>query len=86
MVQKIFVALIAFTLRHGFLPPPSMRGPSTRRRTRASVLDYARSLEQHPLAHDSLQKRMWLRNGSCKSPDVFNVCCMQLKHWNRWTR
>ena len=53
--------------------------PSTpEERTRA--LDYARSLEEFPLAKDSMTKRMWLTEWLVNSSD-FNVdtCCEQLE-------
>jgi len=34
------------------------------------VVDYARSLEEHPLAKDNLQKRMWLTEWIVNSPAV----------------
>lgn len=44
------------------------------------VVDYARSLEQHPLAKDSLQKRMWLSQWIVKSADLkVDACCEELK-------
>lgn len=47
---------------------------------RARVVDYARSLEQHPLAKDNLAKRMWLTKWIVDSPDVnVAVCCRELQ-------
>ena len=47
---------------------------------RARVVDYARSLEEHPLAKDNLAKRMWLTEWIVKAPDVtVNVCCKELQ-------
>jgi hypothetical protein len=43
------------------------------------VVDYARSLEQNPLAKDSLEKRMWLTEWIVRVPDVtVNACCDSL--------
>lgn len=47
---------------------------------RARVVDYARSLEEHPLAKDSLAKRMWLTKWIVNSPEVsVQVCCQELQ-------
>jgi hypothetical protein len=44
------------------------------------VVDYARSLEDHPLAKDSLAKRMWLSEWIVQAPDVtVEVCCKELQ-------
>ena len=46
---------------------------------RDRVVDYTRSLEQHPLAKDSLEKRMWLTEWIVKAPDFsVDVCCKEL--------
>lgn len=47
---------------------------------RARVLDYTRSLEKHPLAKDSLAKRMWLSEWIVKAPALsVEVCCKELQ-------
>jgi hypothetical protein len=47
---------------------------------RERVLDYTRSLEEHPLAKDNLAKRMWLTEWIVKAPDVtVDVCCKELQ-------
>jgi hypothetical protein len=47
---------------------------------RERVLDYTHSLEDHPLAKDSLQKRMWLTEWIVQVPDLtVNVCCKGLE-------
>jgi len=48
---------------------------------RARVVDYTRSLEEHPLAKDSLAKRMWLSEWIVNAGDVnsISVCCKELK-------
>jgi len=47
---------------------------------RERVVDYARSLEEHPLAKDNLAKRMWLTEWIVKAPDVtVDVCCKELQ-------
>jgi hypothetical protein len=46
---------------------------------RERVLDYTHSLEDHPLAKDSLEKRMWLTEWIVQVPDLnVNVCCKEL--------
>jgi hypothetical protein len=43
------------------------------------VVDYTRSLEDHPLAKDSLEKRMWLTEWIVKAPALnVDVCCKEL--------
>lgn len=52
---------------------PMMGGDRTR------VVDYTRSLEEHPLAKDSLEKRMWLSEWIVKAPELkVEVCCKDL--------
>ena len=47
---------------------------------RERVLDYTRSLEEHPLAKDSLQKRMWLAEWIVQAPELnVDVCCKALQ-------
>lgn len=54
------------------------RGPSTPEE-RARALNYARSLEEFPLAKDSLAKRLWLTEWLVNVPDFnVNICCQQL--------
>jgi hypothetical protein len=47
----------------------STRGPSSPEE-RARALDYIHSLEQKPVGHDTLQKRMWLTEWIVQAPDV----------------
>ena len=43
------------------------------------VVDYAHSLEEHPLAKDNLQKRMWLTEWIVNSPAITVApCCKEL--------
>jgi len=57
-----------------------MRTISTPEEQRARVLDYARSLEEHPLAKDNLAKRMWLTEWIINAPNVkSDVCCKELQ-------
>jgi hypothetical protein len=47
---------------------------------RARVLDYARSLEDHPLAKDNLAKRIWLTEWIVNTPNVkVATCCEALQ-------
>jgi hypothetical protein len=58
-----------------------MRTVSCPQEQRARVVDYARSLEQHPLAKDNLAKRMWLTEWIVNAPDVkaIDICCKELQ-------
>jgi hypothetical protein len=47
----------------------STRGPSSAEE-RARALDYIHSLEQKPVGHDTLEKRMWLTEWIVQAPDV----------------
>jgi hypothetical protein len=79
MVRKLFVVIVALVVIASLPCAANTRGPSTPEE-RAKVLEYARSLEEHPLAKDSLQKRMWLSEWIVQVPDVeVSVCCKQLK-------
>src|SRR5664279_4489580 len=78
MGRKLFV-LLAVTVLAASIPAESkMRGPSTaEERTRA--LDYIQSLEQNPLAKDSLDKRIWLTEWIVQVPDItVKMCCKDL--------
>ncbi len=47
---------------------------------RDRVVDYTRSLEDHPLAKDSLAKRMWLTEWIVQVPELtVHVCCKELQ-------
>ena len=57
-----------------------MRIITTPEEQRAQVLDYARSLEEHPLAKNNLAKRMWLTEWIVNAPNVnVEVCCKELQ-------
>ena len=78
MVRKLFAALIVLVVAASLPSAAKMRGPSTAEE-RAQALEYVQSLEQHPLAKDSLEKRMWLTEWLVEIPDVtFNVCPKEL--------
>ncbi len=79
MVRKLLAVLIGMVVAASLPSAAKMRGPSTAEE-RARALEYAQSLEQHPLAKDSLEKRMWLTEWLVQVPDVtVNVCCKELK-------
>jgi len=79
MVTKLLAVLLVFVAATSLPSAAAMRGPSTAEE-RAQALEYAQSLEQHPLAKDSLQKRMWLTEWLVEVPDfTVDVCCKQLK-------
>ncbi len=78
MGRKLFV-LLAVTVLAASIPAESKtRGPSTPQE-RARALDYIQSLEQNPLAKDSLDKRMWLTEWIVQVPDItVTSCCKEL--------
>ena len=79
MARKLLVILVVFAATS--LPCTAklcMRSSAAAERAR--VVNYARSLEQHPLAKDSLAKRMWLTKWIVNSPAVnIAVCCQELQ-------
>ncbi len=79
MVRKLLAVLSVLIVAASLPAAAKMRGPSTAEE-RAQALEYAQSLEQHPLAKDSLEKRMWLTEWIVEVPDfTVNVCCKELK-------
>jgi hypothetical protein len=78
MVNKLLAVLVVLIAAS----PPSvakMRGPSTPEE-RARAVEYVRSLEEYPLAKDSLEKRMWLTEWIVEVPDfTVNACCKELE-------
>jgi hypothetical protein len=78
MGRKLFV-LLAMTVLASSVPAESKtRGPSTPQE-RARALSYVQSLEQNPLAKDSLDKRMWLTEWIVQVPDfTVKLCCKDL--------
>jgi len=79
MKHKLVVLLMVLLGAAPFPAAAKSRGPSTAEE-RAMVVEYTQSLEEHPLAKDSLQKRMWLTEWIVQVPDLtVNVCCQQLK-------
>ena len=79
MVRKLFAVVIVLVVAASLPSAAKMRGPSTAEE-RAQALEYIQSLEQHPLAKDSLEKRMWLTEWLVEIPDVtVNVCPKEIK-------
>jgi hypothetical protein len=79
MVRKLLAVVIVLIVAATLPSFAAPRGPSTAEE-RAQALEYAQSLEQHPLAKDSLEKRMWLTEWIVDVPDlIFNVCPKELK-------
>ena len=79
MVRKLFVVLIVLIVAASIPSAAKMRGPSTAEE-RAQALEYAQSLEEHPLAKDNLEKRMWLTEWLVNVPDVtVTPCCKGLE-------
>ena len=78
MGRKLFV-LLALTVLAASIPAESKtRGPSTPQE-RARALSYIQSLEQNPLAKDSLEKRIWLTEWIVQVPDfTVKSCCKAL--------
>jgi len=78
MGRKLFV-LLALTVLASSAPAESkMRGPSTPEE-RARALNYIQSLEQKPLAKDSVEKRIWLTEWIVRVPDItVTMCCKAL--------
>src|ERR1039457_4472098 len=68
MVRKILAVLIVLTTVASLPSTAKTRGPSTAEE-RARAVEYVRSLEENPLAKDSLEKRMWLTEWIVEVPD-----------------
>jgi len=79
MARKLLAALFAVVIASS-LPSAAKERTLFNPGERERVLDYTRSLEDHPLAKDNLQKRMWLTEWIVNSPAVTVApCCEQLK-------
>jgi len=79
MGRRLLAVLVVLIVAASLPSAARMRGPSTAEE-RAQALAYAQSLEDHPLAKDSLEKRMWLTEWIVQVPDfTVNVCCKELK-------
>jgi hypothetical protein len=78
MGRKLFVLLAVSILAASIPAESKMRGPATPEEL-ARALSYVQSLEENPLAKDSLDKRIWLTEWIVQSPDFsVNVCCKAL--------
>src|SRR3974377_845851 len=74
MGRKLFV-LLALTVLASSAPAESkMRGPSTPEE-RARALNYIQSLEQKPLAKDSVEKRIWLTEWIVRGAGITAKIC-----------
>jgi len=79
MVRKLLAVLIVLTSAASLPCAAKMRGPSTPEE-RARAVEYVRSLEENPLAKDSLEKRMWLTEWIVEVPDfTVSACCKELE-------
>jgi hypothetical protein len=78
MTRRILAALVVLATTVSLPCSAKMRIlPATGERGR--VLDYTHSLEDHPLAKNSLEKRMWLSEWIVKAPALnVGVCCEEL--------
>jgi len=78
MGRKLFILLAVSILAASIPAESKTRGPATSEE-RARALSYVQSLEENPLAKDSLDKRIWLTEWIVQSPDfTVNVCCKAL--------
>ena len=78
MGRKLFVLLTVTVLAASIPAESKTRGPSTPQ-DRARALDYIQSLEENPLAKDSLDKRIWLTEWIVQAPDLtVTSCCKDL--------
>jgi hypothetical protein len=78
MTRKLFV-LLAATILAASVPAESKTRSVSTPQERARALSYVQSLEENPLAKDSLDKRMWLTEWLVQVPDfTVNACCKEL--------
>jgi hypothetical protein len=78
MARKLLAFVVLFVIAVS-LPCVAKMCPLAEQ-NRERVLDYTHSLEDHPLAKDSLQKRMWLTEWIVQVPDLtVQVCCKELE-------
>jgi len=69
MARKLLAVLILLLVAAS-IPSAACSRSATNPEDRARALAYAQSLEEHPLAKDSLQKRMWLTEWIVQVPDL----------------
>jgi len=75
-LATILLLVAALTLPSAARP---CNAPAPDAAERERVVDYARSLETHPLAKDNLQKRMWLTEWIVNTPAMkVTPCCEEL--------
>jgi hypothetical protein len=78
MTRKILAVLVVLVSTFALPSAAKMRTLSSTEGA-SQVVDYTRSLEDHPLAKDSLEKRMWLSEWIVKAPALnVDVCCKEL--------
>jgi len=78
MGRNLFVLLAVSILAVSVPAESKTRGPATPEE-RARALSYVQSLEENPLAKDSLDKRMWLTEWIVQVPDfTVTMCCKAL--------
>ncbi len=68
MMRKLLAVLVLVVVGLSLPGQAKMRGPSTPEE-RSRALGYIQSLEQNPLSHDSLDKRLWLTQWIVEVPD-----------------
>ena len=79
MVRKLLAVVIVLIVTAA-IPSAACSRHTSSPEDRARALEYAQSLEQHPVAKDSLEKRMWLTEWIVNFPDVtVTPCCKGLE-------
>jgi hypothetical protein len=69
MVRKLLAVLVPLIVAASF-PSAACSRSAANPEERARALAYTQSLEEHPLAKDSLQKRIWLTEWIVQVPDL----------------
>src|SRR5262249_51386211 len=69
MARKLLAVLVLFMLAAS-IPSAACTRSALNPEERARALAYTQSLEEHPLAKDSLQKRMWLTEWIVQVPGL----------------
>ena len=78
MARRLLAVFVVVVTAFPLLSVAKTRCPLTLE-GRDRALDYARSLEDHPLAKDNLEKRIWLTEWLVKTPVVtVTPCCKEL--------
>jgi hypothetical protein len=68
MARRLLAVLILLIVAS--IPSAACSRSAANPEERARALEYTQSLEEHPLAKDSLQKRMWLAEWIVQVPDL----------------